>query len=86
MRNHWYTTSKPEDRQGLVCDEKTGANIAVTCDAKDANLVAAAPEMLEALEAAIREVDGFTARTGCPQFATWISDTRHIIAKAKGES
>lgn len=37
--------------QGLVISEATGANVAVTYDVKDADLVAAAPDMYEALQA-----------------------------------
>ena len=34
--------------QGLVISEATGATVAVTYDAKDADLVAAAPDLFEA--------------------------------------
>lgn len=34
--------------QGLVISEATGANVAVTYDVKDADLVAAAPDLFEA--------------------------------------
>ena len=47
--NTWYTKSKAEDSQGLIIDETTGKNIAVSYDAKDAQLIATAPELLEAL-------------------------------------
>lgn len=36
--------------QGLVIAEKTGASIAVTYDSRDAMLIAAAPEMITALQ------------------------------------
>ena len=39
--------------QGLIIDEETGKNIAVAYDKKDMDLIAAAPELLEALKAAI---------------------------------
>lgn len=38
------------NRQGLVIDESTGQNIAVTYELRDAKLVAAAPELLRALK------------------------------------
>lgn len=44
----WYEANSP-GHQGLVISESTGMNIAVTYDEKDAALIAAAPEMLEAL-------------------------------------
>lgn len=44
----WYTMTKPDDRQGLIADEKTGANIAVSYDPKHAQLIAAAPQLLKA--------------------------------------
>ena len=47
MKN-WYVAKMVNDFQGLVIDEQTGKNIAVTYDKKDAPLVAAAPELLEA--------------------------------------
>jgi hypothetical protein len=46
----WYTTTKETDLQGLISCEITGKNIAVSYDPKDANLIAAAPDLYEALE------------------------------------
>lgn len=45
----WHSARTSGD-QGLVIEEETGANIAVTYEAKHAPLVAAAPEMLAALK------------------------------------
>lgn len=45
----WYVASRKESRQGLIISETTGANIAVTYDSRDAELVAAAPDLLHAL-------------------------------------
>lgn len=56
MKN-WYVAKMVNDFQGLVIDEQTGKNIAVTYDKKDAPLVAAAPELLEALKAAIERME-----------------------------
>lgn len=44
--------------QGLIISEATGANVAVTYDAKDADLVAAAPELLGALEKLLAATSG----------------------------
>jgi hypothetical protein len=46
----WYTNSKADDVQGLICDEETGKTIAVCYDAKYAQLIASAPNLLEALK------------------------------------
>ena len=46
----WYTAGTGS-HQGLIIAEVTGENVAVTYDARDASLVAAAPDMLEALRA-----------------------------------
>jgi len=52
----WYTMTKPDDAQGTVADEATGKTIAVTYEAKHAQLVAAAPLLLEAAIAARKSV------------------------------
>ena len=54
--NTWYV-SKTGNGQGLVIEECTGRNVAVTYDEKDANLIALAPRMLEALNKALEELD-----------------------------
>lgn len=48
----WYAANMGNDSQGLIVDEKTGANIAVAYDRKHAPLLAAAPAMYEALQEA----------------------------------
>lgn len=42
----WYEAKAGNDSQGLVADENTGENIAVTYDKKHAALIAAAPDLL----------------------------------------
>jgi len=63
MNNHklalWYTTTKPEDLQGLVCHADTGENIAVTYDPKKAQLVASAPKLKNACERALEWFNEF---------------------------
>lgn len=77
----WYVArmSNAHD-QGLVIDEATGANIAVTYASKDTPLIAAAPELLAALEALVN----------CPDYAgirTHEMRAAHdAIAKARGTS
>ena len=58
------------------------ADIAVSVE--DARLIAAAPELLEALEMIIAEADSYTKRTGTPVY-NWIDCARAAIAKARGE-
>ena len=50
--NTWYEASTG-NHQGLIIDEDTGDNIAVSYDKTNAKLISAAPEMLEACELAL---------------------------------
>jgi hypothetical protein len=80
----WYVASTG-NHQGLIIDETDGRNVATAYDKADAPLIAAAPELLEALQACLEGV------------ATPISDhpwavkqraahtkARAVIAKATG--
>ena len=91
MENKWYVGNNSNDSQGLIIEENTGRNVAVTYDAKDAALIAAAPELLAALEAlenitnipAIRHAAnkaGYMA-----QFGTAKDAARRVIREANGE-
>ena len=76
----WYTTSTEESRQGLISAEVSGVNVAVSYDPKDAHIIAAAPEMLEALTDLVG---------GCGKEGDLLSDAafaaaRAAIAKAEG--
>jgi hypothetical protein len=52
----WY--AKTKDRlQGLIIDENTGANIAVSYNVDDADLIACAPELLFALKNLLEDVE-----------------------------
>ena len=76
----WYAANMGNDYQGLVIDEKTGANIAVTYDKRHAPFVAAAPAMYEALKASLLAIpDGMTSNTSpiCQQI-------RAALAQAEG--
>jgi len=46
----WYSKCRDGSDKGLIYEESTGKNIAVAYDQKDASLIAAAPELLEALQ------------------------------------
>lgn len=83
--NTWYTHAPcPDDSQGLVYDEQTGRNIAVTYDPKDAPLVAAAPELLEVLENLLAAYDS-QSMTPSNQYPPMWNNIRAIIQKAKGD-
>jgi hypothetical protein len=54
--NTWYSTITNKGsahEQGLIIEEKTGNAIAVCYNPENAKLIAAAPELLEALQALI---------------------------------
>lgn len=77
--------------EGPAPDAPLGAVIAMLKSGSrrihaDAALIAAAPEMLAALEDAIRNVEAFEKRTGVPQFSLWVRNAREVIAKARGGS
>jgi hypothetical protein len=80
MSNKWYGRKTSAD-QGLISDEITGRNIAVAYDCNDTALLAAAPELLEALEAIVllAEDQGRRNLPECRSLAL------QAIAKAKGE-
>jgi len=52
MTKRWYAKPKM-GFQGLVIDEADGRNVAVTYEEADMHIVAAAPELLDALQAII---------------------------------
>ena len=49
MENRTWYEANTGNHQGLIIEEETGKNIAVSYDKKDARLIAAAPDLLEAL-------------------------------------
>ena len=64
------------------CEESPGKGLKKA--KANAYLIAAAPELLEALEMIVSEADSYTARTGKPIY-NWLDQARAAIAKAKGE-
>jgi len=78
----WYVTNTGND-QGLIVDENIGDNIAITYDARNADLVASAPDLLTALETMI---SAFNANQIDPLIAfAAIEKARSAIDKAKGK-
>ncbi len=66
----WYKANSG-NHQGLIIDEKTGDNIAISYKKEDADLIAAAPDLLEALQLYITdcEVEGLEYNTDCYELA-----------------
>ena len=48
MENRTWYEANTGNHQGLIIEEETGKNIAVSYDKEDARLIAAAPDLLEA--------------------------------------
>jgi hypothetical protein len=73
------------NHQGLVISDATGANVAVTYDKKDAPIVAASPEMFEALT----QIEAMAlARKSCirmPNGMMLDNFCHTILAKAEGK-
>jgi len=76
----WYAT-RGSMGQGLVIEDKTGRNVAVSYDEKDTDLLASAPELLAALEWIIDRID----RGGKAAKSDAVSVARAAIRKANGE-
>lgn len=83
----WRTASKPTDMQGLIVSDTTGENIAVCYEAKNAPIISASTEMLEALEWITRctKIKGPAGTTAYIISAERMRDAVAAVAKAKGE-
>ena len=81
ITKEWYVASTMND-QGLIIEEGTGRNVAVCYDKKDGELIAAAPELLEALEHLLWQHDN-NKGVLCGMA---LQDARAAIAKAKGDN
>lgn len=90
----WYGANV-SGGQGLVCDEKTGRNIAVVYDKKDTQLIAAAPDLLferdrlreinaglvEALQAIEARIDGVWDHPALVKIGPLFSDETVDVAR-----
>lgn len=56
MTTTWHEANTGND-QGLIIDDETGRNVAVSYEAKDAKLIAAAPELLKFAQDILRYLD-----------------------------
>lgn len=52
-----WNSASTGNHQGLVISEANGANVATTYDKADATLIAAAPDMLAALQAILPHIN-----------------------------
>lgn len=75
----WHV-AKTGNHQGLIVAEGSGANIAVTYDKADAPLIAAAPELYEALHAVMHGQLGGKPDMTADRFHL----ARRALAKAEG--
>jgi hypothetical protein len=85
----WHVGSRIDCQSTRICtivggDAIHGSSAAVSEWRNDAALIAAAPDLLEALEMVVAEADSYTARTGKPVY-NWLDSARSAIARAKGE-
>ena len=60
MEKNWCVGNNASDMQGLVIDENTGENIAVTYKTENAPLVAIAPEAVELLAEILDTLNNMT--------------------------
>ena len=82
----WYEAGTG-NHQGLVISESTSANVAVAYDKKDACLIAAAPDLLAALDCITRclSINGPAGTTAYIIADENMERARAAIAKARGE-
>jgi len=84
MNNKWHAT-KTGNHQGLVYDEVTGENVAVTYKAEHAQLIATAPELLELVVQAYGRFTDNDMQPPNHALSAWLETARTAINKAKGE-
>ena len=58
----WYAAHNSNDTQGLVIDESTGENIAITYKAENASLIASVPEAIILLAETLDMLNNMTSK------------------------
>ena len=81
----WYSANSAGGHQGLIVSEATGANVAVSYEANDARLIAAAPELYESLEQTVASLEHWFVRHGDPEGVNslMMKKARAALAKVK---
>jgi len=86
-RHTWYATRANSNGHGFVIEEATGRDVALVYDSTDAPVLAAAPELLEALKALFEHCEMVHNRWGEDSNLTEanaaIAAGRAAIAKAE---
>jgi hypothetical protein len=73
----WYGRNN-SNGQGLIIDEETGRNVAISYDEKDTNLLSCAPELRKAIQIVYSRVMNTNINTPIGE----MSDTWEILRKA----
>ena len=84
-REPWYEANTG-NYQSLIVSENTGENIAVVYDRKNADIIAAVPDLLNELEWVVEYFDEhpyLTEGEDCAE-ACWLFNAKQTIRKAKG--
>jgi len=84
MFKKWYSANVSGD-QGLIISEEDGKNIAVSYDAKDAPLIAAAPELKQALDNMLVLVERYLSEEQEYIWRPQIEAAREAARKAEGK-
>jgi hypothetical protein len=74
VMSNWYLAGFHHTLGFVVCDDKDGRCIATIGDKTEAQLIAAAPDLMEALQAAVDDC------TGKPN--AWFQKAKDALAKA----
>lgn len=81
MSKQWYLANTSND-QGLIADEQTGENIAVSYKKENASLIAASPDLLEAAKM-VEEAYGCECVDEAPRNHCPMCILRAAIARAE---